>query len=172
VPRLAYASSMSILGYPFFERLVVRPTAVRFRASACPAGRLCAEWVGEIVAAAAPPDLCRGEPPHAVDPDARDLPAGGRAANAPPQACDQGIHRARDAAAAFVAAAERPVTGHLRLFISAADTFMDAATETLVRAAYPGVRMNRALPGHETVFDLAEAHGLLGWSPRHSWRDY
>jgi nucleoside-diphosphate-sugar epimerase len=79
---------------------------------------------------------------------------------------------ARDAAEAFVAAVERPVEGHRRVFLSAADTFMEIKTERLVREAYPGVELRRPLTGFETVFDLAEARALLGFDPRHSWRDY
>ena len=179
VPRLVYASSMSILGYPFFERPVV-PAYLPFDSAHPPAPQdayALSKWVGEEIVAAA---VRRSglaavslRMPWIQTPATFPLEVVARRERAALVARDRGGYiDARDAASAFVAAAERPVTGHLRLFISAADTFMDAATETLVRAAYPGVRMNRALPGHETVFDLAEAHDLLGWSPRHSWRDY
>jgi nucleoside-diphosphate-sugar epimerase len=79
---------------------------------------------------------------------------------------------ARDAAAAFLAAAERPIQGHARLYISAADTFMPVETEALVKAAYPAADLRRQLHGHETIFDLSEAAEKLGFRPRYSWRDY
>ena len=79
---------------------------------------------------------------------------------------------ARDAAAAFVAAVEWPIEGHKRVLVSAADTFMEVETETLVRNAYPEAGRKRPLVGHETVFDLAEARAALNFSPRYNWRDY
>jgi nucleoside-diphosphate-sugar epimerase len=79
---------------------------------------------------------------------------------------------ARDAASAFVAAVERPIARHRRLFISAADTFMEIETEELVRAAYPEAARKRPLIGYETVFDLSEARDALGFTPAFGWRDY
>ena len=78
----------------------------------------------------------------------------------------------RDAAAAFVAAAERQLEGHRRVFISAADTFMEVETQKLVKAAYPGVELRRPLTGYETVFDLTEVRYLLGFEAQHGWRAY
>jgi hypothetical protein len=49
---------------------------------------------------------------------------------------------------------------------------MEDETETLVRDAYPGVELRRPLSGQASIFDLTEARELLGFEPRHGWRDY
>jgi nucleoside-diphosphate-sugar epimerase len=33
------------------------------------------------------------------------------------------------------------------------------------------VPLRKELRGHEGLFDLSKAKRLLGWQPRHSWRD-
>jgi nucleoside-diphosphate-sugar epimerase len=178
--RLVYASSMSVLGYPFFETPVV-PAYLPFD-SAHPAAPQDAyalsKWLGEEVVAAA----VRRRP--GLSAVSLRMPWIQTAGSFPREVVERrrraalvardlwGYVDARDAAAAFVRAVERPLEGHHRVFVSAADTFMDVETETLVRAAWPGVALRRPLPGFETVFDLAEARELLGFSPRHSWRDY
>lgn len=178
--RLVYASSMSVLGYPFFETPVL-PAYLPFD-SAHPAAPQDAyalsKWLGEEVVASAVrrrPGLSavslRMPWIQTAETFPRDVAE--RRRQAALVARDLwGYLDARDAAAAFVAAAERPIDGHRRLFISAADTFMETETATLVAAAYPGVEIRRPLPGHASVFDLDEARDLLGFAPRHGWRDY
>ena len=79
---------------------------------------------------------------------------------------------ARDAASAFVSAVERPIVGHRRVYISAADTFMDIETTTLVASAYPNVPFKQPLSGFDTLFDLGEARAVLGFQPHFAWRQY
>ena len=171
---------MSVLGYPFFETPVVPPTCPSIqrirprRRTPMPCRNGWARRSSPRRSGAGPASrrsacACRGSrqprPSRATSSErrrraalvARDL---------------WGYLDARDAAAAFVAAVERPLDGHHRIFISAADTFMEVETETLVRAAYPGVEITRPLPAMRTVFDLTEARDLLGFEPRHGWRDY
>jgi nucleoside-diphosphate-sugar epimerase len=178
--RIVYASSMSVLGFPFFETPIV-PSYLPFD-SAHPAAPQDAyalsKWLGEEIVAAA----VRRRPGLAAVSlrmpwiQTAETFAGAiveRRRRAQLVARDLwGYVDARDAAAAFAAAVERPLDGHHRLFISAADTFMEVETETLVRAAYPGLEVRRPLPGHATIFDLTEARDLLGFEPRHFWRDY
>ncbi|MBB5752923.1 NAD-dependent epimerase/dehydratase family protein [Prosthecomicrobium pneumaticum] len=179
VKRIVYASSMSVLGYPFFERPVV-PHYLPFDSAHPPAPQdayALSKWLGEEIVDAAvrragleavslrmpwiqtAESFVRDVRPRRVHADlvARDL---------------WGYLDAEDAAEAFLAAVERPIEGHRRLFISAADTFMEEDTAALVAAAYPGVPLRRPPVGRETVFDLAEAAAALGWAPRRSWRDY
>lgn len=178
--RLVYASSMSVLGYPFFETRIA-PAYLPID-SAHPVGPQDAyalsKWLGEEIVEAA----VRRRPAlsavslrmpwiQTAETFPREVEA--RRVRAALVARDLwGYLDARDAAAAFVAAVERPIEGHKRLFVSAADTFMEVETETLVRNAYPKAERKRPLVGHETVFDLAEARAVLGFSPEHSWRDY
>ena len=78
---------------------------------------------------------------------------------------------ARDAAAAFVAALTAPLAGHLRLFLSAADTYSETPSVELARA-YPRAELRRPLPGHAAVIDITAARAAIGFAPRHSWRGY
>jgi len=178
--RLVYASSMSVLGYPFFETPIA-PAYVPID-SAHPVAPQDAyalsKWLGEEVVDAA---VRRRPVLSAVSlrmpwiqtaaTFAREVV--GRRARAALVARDLWAYLdAGDAAAAFVAAVARPIEGHRRLFISAADTFAEVETAALVRAAYPRTVMKRALAGYETVFDLGEARETLGFVPAISWRDY
>lgn len=60
--------------------------------------------------------------------------------------------------------------GHEAFFICAADTSSAVPTMELVNAVYPDVPLKRELQGHEGLFDLSKAKRLLGWEPKHSWR--
>lgn len=180
VGRLVYASSMSVLGYPFFERTVV-PKYLPLDAAHPPAPQdayALSKWLGEEIVEAA---VRRRAGLSAVsirmpwiqtaETFAHDVVA--RRRRAALVASDLwGYLDARDAGAAFLAAVERRIDGHRRLYISAADTFMEAETAALVAEAYPDVPLRRPLIGHESVFDLAEARDILDWAPLHGWRDY
>lgn len=80
----------------------------------------------------------------------------------------------RDAAAACVTAVQRGLEqpfGFAALNITAADTLSETPTEALVRAHLPGTRIAAPIPGTSTAYDLSAAERVLGWRPRHSWRD-
>jgi nucleoside-diphosphate-sugar epimerase len=79
---------------------------------------------------------------------------------------------ADDAAAAFVAAARAPLTGHERLFLSAPDTFSTRPTAELVAEGWPDTPLSRPLSGHESLIDSARARAVLGLARGHSWRAY
>ena len=180
IPRLVYASSMSVLGYPFYEE----PIAPRFLPldSHHPIDAQDAyglsKWLGEEIVDAA----CRRRPglsavslrmPWIQSPEGFLALVEARRARAKLGVRDLwGYIDGRDAAAAFLAAATWPVEGHRRLFISAADTFMIEKTPDLVAQAFPEARVTRPLGEYETIFDLTEAHDLLGFAPQYRWRDY
>lgn len=178
--RLVYASSMSVLGYPFFEQPVT-PAYLPFD-SAHPVAPQDAyalsKWLGEEVVASAVrrrPELSavslRMPWIQTKETFPRDVVERRRRATLVARDL-WGYLDARDAAAAFVAAVERPLQGHHRLFISAADTFMEVETATLVAAAYPDTEVRAPLHGHASVFNLAEALEVLDFEARHGWRDY
>jgi nucleoside-diphosphate-sugar epimerase len=179
VPKLLYASSYSVTGFPFNVTPIVPayfPVDSGWPAAPQDAYAL-SKWLGEEIIAAAvrrsglvaisirmpwiqtPETFGRDVVPRRGDPQvaARNL---------------WSYLDGRDAGEAFRAAIATPFDGHRRLFISAADTFMVEDTEPLVRAAYPETLLRRPLKGVESVFDLGEARALLGFAPRHSWRDY
>jgi nucleoside-diphosphate-sugar epimerase len=78
----------------------------------------------------------------------------------------------RDAAAAFLAALERPLEGHAALYISAPDTFMEQETLSLVKAGFGEIELRSPLPGHAPLLDATAAERLLGVRAVHSWRSY
>ncbi|MBC7281053.1 MAG: NAD(P)-dependent oxidoreductase [Hoeflea sp.] len=79
---------------------------------------------------------------------------------------------ARDAASAFVAAAEADLKGHRRFFISAADTYSEEPTRALLEKTYPGVACMSELDGFSAVISNSAAEKIIGFKPEHSWREY
>jgi len=79
---------------------------------------------------------------------------------------------ARDAAQAFLAALDRPVSGHAAVYLTAPDTFMDEDTETLVRATFGEIELRKPLAGHAPLLDATAAEQLLGFRAQRSWRSY
>jgi nucleoside-diphosphate-sugar epimerase len=178
--RLVYASSMSVLGYPFFER-PIEPAYLPID-SVHPVGPQDAyalsKWLGEEILQAAvnrQPEISAVSlrMPWVQTPDSFAREVIPRREQAKLVARDLwGYLDARDAAAAFVAAVERPTEGHRRIYVSAGDTFMDVETTLLVKSSYPNTAIRRPLRSFDSVFDLSEARAILGFEPRHTWRGY
>lgn len=79
---------------------------------------------------------------------------------------------ARDAARAFVLAAQAGLSGHHRYFISAADTYSERETAALLDEYYPGVPLKEPLDGFSSLISNREAEALTGFRPHHGWREY
>jgi UDP-glucose 4-epimerase len=78
---------------------------------------------------------------------------------------------ARDGAQAVRLALEHPAAG-LEIFVIAnADTVMSRPNAELVAAVFPGVEVRGDLGEHDTLLSIAKARRVLGFEPRHSWRD-
>jgi len=178
IPRLVYASSYSVIGPPFN----VAPVALRFPIdSDHPAAPqdvyALSKRIGEEIIAAA---ARRGElTAISVRLSWIQTPQSFRADIAPRRADPafgaQNLWSyvdGRDAGAALCAALGAEVQGHRVLYLSAADSFMEEETATLIRAAYPDAAITRPLIGTQSVFDLRDAEAVLGLVPKHSWRDY
>ncbi len=178
VERLVYASSFSVFGYPFFEKTVVPPYLPADMnhpvGAQDPYG--LSKWLGEEIVDAAvrrsafsavsirmpwiqtPQSFFDGVGPRRATADsARDLWA---------------YLDARDAGQGFLKALEWQGDGHLRVLLSAADTFMEEETEALVRRVYPGVALSRPIAGFGSVLDTVHARETIGFEPQHSWRSY
>lgn len=176
--RFLYASSFSVLGYPFAETLVAPaylPIDENHPVGAQDAYGL-SKWLGEEIVEAA---VRRGAfsavslrmpwiqtaqdffetvgPRRRLSESARDL---------------WSYLDARDAADAFLKALSWKGEGHLRTFLSAADTYSEEPTEALIASAFPSTPVSPALPGFSAVIDNGHARATLGFEPRHSWRDY
>lgn len=176
--RFVYASSFSVLGYPFFERPVQPPSLPvdETHPIAAQDPYALSKWLGEEIVEAA---VRRGafaavslRMPWIQTSQTFLADVGQRRLTADAGRDLWSYLDARDAAAAFVSAVERPAAGHLRLFLSAADTFMDEETEPLARRVYPQARIARPMPGFAAVIDTTAAREALGFVPRHSWRGY
>lgn len=178
IRRLVYASSFSVLGFPFFEKPV--DLAYLPVDEAHPLGPQDAyalsKTLGEDIVQAA---VRRGR----LDAISLRMPwiqsaatfmkeVGPRRASADSGRDLWSYIDARDAAAAFRAAVEAGTSGHLRLYVSAADTYSETPTADLIRTAFPNVVVKRPLEGHAAVIDTSAARAALGFEARHSWRDY
>lgn len=77
----------------------------------------------------------------------------------------------RDAAHAVRLALEAEITGFEPINVAAADTVMSTPTAELMAAEFPEVPFREPLEGTRGLTDITKAARLLGWEPRHSWRD-
>lgn len=66
-------------------------------------------------------------------------------------------------------AAARP--GFERYIIAAADTVMSRPNAELVAEVFPDVPVRGDLGVHDTMLSIEKARRMLGYEPRHSWRD-
>ncbi len=77
----------------------------------------------------------------------------------------------RDAAAACRLALDAPVAGAQSFIIAAADTVMDRPSADLLREVFPDVPLRGAFDTYDTLLAIDRARTMLGFAPRHSWRD-
>ncbi|PSJ62978.1 NAD-dependent epimerase/dehydratase family protein [Pseudaminobacter soli (ex Li et al. 2025)] len=176
--RLIYASSFSVLGYPFAERLQAPhylPVDQKHPIGAQDAYGL-SKWLGEEIVETA---VRRGafsavslRMPWIQTPETFFKEVGPRRELADAAHDLWSYLDARDAADAFLKALAWQGEGHLRTFLSAADSYAEEETAELVEKAFPRVPFARPIPGHGAVIDNAHAHDTLGFEPRHSWRSY
>lgn len=79
---------------------------------------------------------------------------------------------ARDGAQAVQRALEVAAPGFDRFIIAAADTVMSRPNAELVAEVFPGVPVTREIEPNETLLSIDRARRVLGFEPRHSWRDH
>jgi nucleoside-diphosphate-sugar epimerase len=78
---------------------------------------------------------------------------------------------ARDGAQAVRRALEHTAPGPDVFIVANADTVMSRSSAELVADQFPGVPVRRELGEHETLLSIDKARRVLGYEPRHSWRD-
>jgi len=76
----------------------------------------------------------------------------------------------RDAAASCRNALEAATTGSVNLIIANDDTIMERPSAELLAEVFPGVEVRGAVEGHQTLLSNALARRLIGFEPRHGWR--
>lgn len=77
----------------------------------------------------------------------------------------------RDGAQAISLALARNEPGFDRFIIAAADTVMSRPSAELAAEVFPGVEVTKELGVNETMLSIDKARRLLGYEPKHSWRD-
>jgi nucleoside-diphosphate-sugar epimerase len=78
----------------------------------------------------------------------------------------------RDAAAACRLAVEANGFGFEAFNIVAADSLSARPTEEIIREYLPDTEIRAPIPGTTGGFVIEKAARLLGWMPKHSWRDH
>ncbi|PYC63483.1 UDP-glucose 4-epimerase [Micromonospora arborensis] len=78
----------------------------------------------------------------------------------------------RDGAQAVERALVHDQPGADVFIIANADTVMTRSSASLMAEVYPGVEIRKELGEHETLLSIDKARRVLGYEPRHSWRDH
>jgi nucleoside-diphosphate-sugar epimerase len=79
---------------------------------------------------------------------------------------------ARDVAQACRLALHADLSGAEAFIVAAADTVMTRPSRDLMAEVYPDVPMRGELGEFETLLSIDKARRMLGYEPRHSWRDH
>jgi nucleoside-diphosphate-sugar epimerase len=81
----------------------------------------------------------------------------------------------RDVAAACrqsLTAPTESLVGSPGLIIAAGDTVMNRSSASLMAEVFPAVPLTRAIGEFETLLAIDRARDVIGYEPRHSWRDH
>lgn len=78
----------------------------------------------------------------------------------------------RDVAEAVRLALTTEIEGHVACFVAASDSFMPIPSPVLVAEHYPMTVIREELAGYASLLSSAKAEALLGFRARHSWRSY
>jgi nucleoside-diphosphate-sugar epimerase len=178
IPRLVYASSFSVLGYPFGQPFVA-PRLLPIDESHPPHAQDAyglSKWLGEEIVEAA----VRGGTMSAVSlrmPWVQSSQTFGEQIG-PRRETAESVRDlwsyidVRDAAEAFLLALEWQGSGHQRLYVAADDTYLLEETQPALHKWLPQVPLAKPLPGFAALIDHSLAGATLGFMPRFSWRDY
>lgn len=79
---------------------------------------------------------------------------------------------ARDGAQAVERALTLALPGFEAYIIAAADTVMSRPNSELLAEVFPDVPAAREVGENETLLGIEKARRMLGYEPRHSWRDH
>jgi nucleoside-diphosphate-sugar epimerase len=66
---------------------------------------------------------------------------------------------------------EHKATGMDVFIIASPDTVMSRPNDELIADAFPDVPLKRPVGPNETLLSIDKARRVLGYEPRHSWRD-
>jgi nucleoside-diphosphate-sugar epimerase len=78
----------------------------------------------------------------------------------------------RDVAEAVRLGMTAEIVGHVACFVAASDSFMPIPSRMLVADHYPTTVIQDGLTDHASLLSSARAQALLGFRAKHSWRSY
>jgi nucleoside-diphosphate-sugar epimerase len=78
----------------------------------------------------------------------------------------------RDVGQACRLAIEKEISGHNPFYITAKNTFMKIPSKELAASFYPNARILPEFGGHQSFISSSQAEKCLGYIPQYSWEDY
>lgn len=177
IPKLAWASSETVLGYPFVpEQLDYLPVDEEHPTTAKSSyamAKLLTEHLTSMYhklthqqivtlrfANMYEPDEYEKIPIMHWNDEQRDIQKKNAWAY-----CD-----VRDAAKACLLAIEKDNLGNQIFHITAPDTIMPDPSRELVNRFFPNVSLKKDVQGYETLMAIDKAKSILGYEPKYSWR--
>jgi nucleoside-diphosphate-sugar epimerase len=175
IKNLVWASSETVLGLPFDEppRYVPVDEEMPVRPST-------AYSLGKTLDEAVAREFCRWDPElKAIGLRFSNVMEVGDYAAFPSFDADALLRKwnlwsyidARDGAQAVRLALELETTGMDVFIIASPDTVMRRSNADLLAEVFPDVPHKRPIEANETLLSIDKARRVLGYSPRHSWRD-
>jgi nucleoside-diphosphate-sugar epimerase len=179
IERIVMASSVSVLGFPFFERPIapeyvsIDEAHPRLPQDAYALSKLTGEELAAGFARRGRLDIVSLRFPwiHTPETFAEQL----QPLWADPAAGASNLWSyidTRDVAASVRLALEADIAGHEACFVAAADTFMPVPSRELVAAHYPTTIMRGEFGDHMSLLSSEKAARLLGYQAQHNWRSY
>jgi nucleoside-diphosphate-sugar epimerase len=180
IKRVVYASSMSVLGYPFYHRYF-QPHYVPIDEEHPPLPQdayALSKYLGEEIALA----FTRRSEMTAISLRLSWIhtPASFKEMIVPLWAkADETVAAnlwvyvdSRDVAQAFRLALTADLTGHHAFFISAPNSFMKTPTAALLQQFYPDTEIRATLSGNQSPISSAKAEEVLGYKAQYTWESY
>jgi len=181
ISRVVYASSMSVLGYPFYHQFF-QPKYVPIDEEHPNLPQdvyALSKYLGEEIAKAftrrvemtaislrlmwihTPETFRELVPPLWDDPDSESA------------APNLWVYiDTRDVAQAFRLSLQADLTGHHAFFISAPDSFMKTPTTELLQHYYPDTEIRPGFGGNQSVVSSTKAEQMLGFKAQYTWESY
>ena len=78
----------------------------------------------------------------------------------------------RDVAQAFRLSLESDLVGHHAFFISAPDSFMKTPSAELMQKYYPNSEIRPELQGNQSIISAKKAERMLGFKAQYTWENY
>ena len=178
IRRVVMASSVSVLGFPFYERplapdyVPIDEEHPRLPQDAYALSKLVGEEIAEGFARRGALDIVSLRFPWIHTPET--FAAQIRPLQADPAAGASNLWSyidSRDVGAAVRLALTADMRGHEALFVAAADSFMPNPSPDLVREFYPATAIREGFAGNASLLNGNQAERVLGFRPKHSWRN-